>query len=495
MPELVLGIDIGTSATKAVLVAPGGEIVARAAHPHEVRMPRPGWVEQHASVWWDGVRRVTAELGRASEIAAVGVSGMGPCVLATDRALRPLRPAILYGVDTRAVDLIPAIEDELGGADEIARRCGSRLTSQAGGPKLRWLAEHEPRAERVATASSYAVARLTGEYVLDHHTASQYDPLYDLSANAWIDEWAAALAPDIELPPLAWPGDVVGQVTAHAAAETGLQPGTPVVAGTVDAWAEALSAGVTQPGELMLMYGSTMFLVAPTPAPRFDPRLWCTTGIDQGTYSVAGGMATSGSLTAWLRELTGGADYRDLLDEAAATPSGADGLVVLPYFLGERTPLFDPDARGVIAGLTLRHTRGHLYRAMLEATAYAVRHHLELLGGDLTRIVAVGGGAKTPLWPQIVSDVTGLPQDLPQKTIGAAYGTAMLAAGDRGTWVRIAQTVTPDPDHRSTYDEQYRIFRELYPATKAQAHALAELQSPKSQDAHQEEENPLASRS
>lgn len=488
MPDLVLGIDIGTSATKAVLAdAASGEIVARAAHPHAVSMPRPGWVEQDAEDWWAGIRAVTAEIGRGHEIAKVGVSGMGPCVLATDEELRPLRPAILYGVDTRAVDRIPAIEAELG-ADEIARRCGTRLTSQAGGPKLAWLAEHEPATRRVATTSSYAVARLTGEYVLDHHTASQYDPLYDLAANRWIDDWAARLAPGIELPSLAWPGDVVGEVTAHAAAETGLRAGTPVIAGTVDAWAEALSAGVTAPGELMLMYGSTMFLVAPTGAPRFDPRLWCTTGVDAGTYSVAGGMATSGSLTAWVRELSGGAPYEELLDEAAATPPGADGLVVLPYFLGERTPLFDPDARGVVAGLTLRHGRGHLYRAVLEATAYAVRHHLELLGGDLRRIVAVGGGARTPLWPQIVSDVTGLPQDLPAETIGAAYGTAMLAAGDRGDWVRVDARVEPRP--QPVYDEQYRIFRELYPATRAQAHALAALQTPTT-DAH-EEEDPLA---
>jgi xylulokinase len=492
VPDLVLGIDIGTSATKAVLTTRDGEIVGRASRAHAVDMPRPGWVEQDASAWWHGIRHVTSELGHGAEITAVGVSGMGPCVLPTDEALTPLAPAILYGVDTRAVDLIAQIEDELG-AGEIAKRCGTRLTSQAGGPKLRWLAEHQPDTRRVATASSYAVARLTGEYVLDHHTASQYDPLYDLRTNAWIEDWAAKLAPDIELPPLAWPGDVVGAVTAHAAAETGLNPGTPVIAGTVDAWAEALSAGVTEPGELMLMYGSTMFLVAPTREPRFDPRLWCTTGTHEGTYSVAGGMATSGSLTAWMQELTGGAAYEDLLDEAAATPPGADGLVVLPYFLGERTPLFDPDARGVIAGLTLRHTRGHLYRAVLEATAYAVRHHLEVLDEPIDRIVAVGGGARTPLWPQIVSDVTGLPQDLPHETVGAAYGTAMLAAGDRGTWARTAATVTPDDEHRRTYDEQYRIFRDLYPATKAQAHALAALQSPESHDALQEEENPLAS--
>jgi xylulokinase len=322
--------------------------------------------------------------------------------------------------------------------------------------------------------------------VLDHHTASQYDPLYDLAAHEWIAEWADELAPGLPLPRLAWPGEVVGVVTHRAAAETGLPAGTPVVAGTVDAWAEALSAGVREPGELMLMYGSTMFLVAYAGAPRFDTRLWCTTGALPGTHCLAGGMATSGSLTGWLRELAGGPPYELLLDEAGALPPGAEGLVLLPYFLGERTPLFDPRARGVVCGLTLRHGRGHLYRAALEATAYAVRHHLEVfaeLDALPHRTVAVGGGARGGLWPQIVSDVTGVEQEVPVETIGAAYGTALLAALGAGlapadaSWARADHVVAPRAEHAAAYVELYRIYRELYPATRPLAHALSDLQS------------------
>jgi xylulokinase len=196
------------------------------------------------------------------------------------------------------------------------------------------------------------VARLTGEYVLDHHTASQSDPLYDLAARDWCHDWAADVAPELPLPRLAWPGEVVGAVHGAASAETGLPVGTRVCAGTVDAWAEAFSVGVRRPGDLMLMYGSTMFLVQVLGDVRMDPALWTTAGVEPHSYALAAGMATAGSLTAWVQELTGGASFAELTAEAAATPPGADGVLVLPYFAGERTPIFDPRARGVVAGLS-----------------------------------------------------------------------------------------------------------------------------------------------
>ncbi|MEW6637622.1 MAG: FGGY-family carbohydrate kinase, partial [Actinomycetota bacterium] len=219
--------------------------------------------------------------------------------------------------------------------------------------------------------------------------------------------------------------------------------------------------------------------------PLHHPGLWGTTGILPGTHNLAAGMATSGALTGWLREISGGLPYERLTEEAAAVAPGSDGLVVLPYFTGERTPIFDPRARGLIGGLTLRHGRGHLYRAMLEATAYGVRHIFESMreaGGGGERLVAVGGGTKGGLWTQIVSDVTGRPQDLPEETIGAAYGDALLAAravglaGQNEDWSRISDTVEPDEANRRVYDELYGVYRELYPATREQMHRLAEMQ-------------------
>ncbi|MGH2800038.1 MAG: FGGY-family carbohydrate kinase, partial [Thermoleophilaceae bacterium] len=391
-------------------------------------------------------------------------------------------------IDTRATAEIDELNRRYG-AEAILARGGSPLTTQAVGPKLLWLRHNEPEvysnARRFLMASSFAVERLTGEYVLDHHSASQCDPLYDLHEGGWIVELAGEIAPGISLPRLLWPAEVAGEVTGAAADATGLPEGTPVAAGTVDAWAEAVSAGVREPGDTMLMYGSTMFIVEVLAEPRSHPKLWATNGVFAGAPTLAAGMATSGALTAWLRQIAGGLPYDELVREAGATPPGADGLVVLPYFAGERTPLFDPAARGVVCGLTLAHGRGHLYRALLEATAYGVRHNLEAMdaaGGALKRLVAVGGGTKGGLWTQIVSDVTGRPQELPRQTIGASYGDALLAGIAAGVvepeqdWSEIAETVVQGPTKGELYGHLYGVYRELYETTRPQAHALAELQ-------------------
>lgn len=491
MSELLLGIDIGTSSSKGVLVAATGEIIARAERPHELSLPRPGWAEHDAeTVWWADFQALCARLlpQASAPLAALCVSGIGPCLLAADEHGRPLRPAILYGIDTRATR---EIEEQTAryGAEQILRRCGSPLTSQAIGPKLAWLRRNEPevwqRTRYFLMASSFIVQRLTGEYVLDHHSASQCDPLYDLKERRWITGWAEEIAPGLALPRLLWPAEVAGMVTPEVAALTGLPAGTPVVAGTIDAWSEAMSAGVREPGDLMLMYGTTMFLVNVQRQVLAQPTLWSTAGILPGTYTLAAGMATSGALTGWFRQIVGGIPYETLVQEAAGVVAGADGLVVLPYFAGERTPLFDPQARGVICGLTLRHGRGHLYRALLEATAYGVRHILETIreaGGEMRRLVAVGGGTKGGLWTQIVSDVTGLPQELPRETIGACYGDAMLAALAAGlitpetAWNPISTIVEPHSAVSSLYGELYEMYRQLYPATRAQAHRLAAMQ-------------------
>jgi xylulokinase len=492
MGDLLLGIDIGTSSSKGVLVRPTGEVVARATRPHEMALPRPGWAEHDAeAVWWADFTALCAALlpQAASGIAAVCVSGIGPCLLPADAEGRPLRPAILYGIDTRATREIEELTAQYG-ADTILARCGSLLTSQAVGPKLAWLRRNEPdvwaRTRYFFMANSFVTYRLTGEYVLDQHSASQCDPLYDMQTNSWIPEWAAEIAPGLELPRLLWPAEIAGTVTAAAAQATGIPAGTPVATGTIDAWAEAASVGVREPGDLMLMYGTTLFLVEVVTQPRPHRALWSTAGIFAGTYSLAAGMATSGALTAWLQDIAGDLPYETLLREAAAVAPGSDGLVVLPYFAGERTPIFDPRARGVICGLTLSHGRGHLYRALLEATGYGLRHIFEAMrdaGGGGKRLVAVGGGTQGGLWTQIVSSVTGRDQVIPSETIGASYGDALLAAIAVGLaapdaeWNPPAAIVRPDPAAQEVYNRLYPIFRDLYPATREAAHALADMQT------------------
>jgi xylulokinase len=489
-PAAVLGIDIGTSSSKGVLVDLHGRVLHAGAREHTVRRPCPGWVEMDAAIWWDEFASLSRELleaGSTHDVAAVGISGMGPCVLLTDAENRPLRPAILYGVDTRATEQITRLNAELG-EQEVLRRGGSALSSQAAGAKVAWVADNEPelfeRARRLFMPSSWLVLQLTGQYVLDQHSASQCSPLYDTDAQQWYAPWAEQIAPRLELPPLRWPGDVAGTVTDAASALTGVPAGIPVVTGTIDAWAEAVSVGAQAIGDLMLMYGTTMFLVHTVPEKLTSPSLWGTVGALPGTRNLAGGMATSGAITSWLRELFGSPEFPQLLRLAEAAGPGANGLLMLPYFAGERTPIMDPQARGVLAGLTLSHGRGDLYRAALEATAFGVRQNIETMedaGGRIERVVAVGGGTQGGLWTQIVSDITGREQVIPTQTIGASYGGALLAAqvvadASAEMWNPAREVRRPQPELACAYEELYGLYQELYTSTRHVAHALAARQ-------------------
>jgi xylulokinase len=487
-PEVVLGFDVGTSASKGVLVTADGEVVRRAVREHAVSRPHPGHVEMDAEVWWRELVSITDELLAPGdvEVAAIGVSGMGPSVVPADAVGEAVRPAILYGVDSRATAQIRELEDALG-AEEIFERCSLALSSQAAGPKIMWaLEEHADSARRTRRffmPSSFLVHRLTGEYVLDHPSASQTAPFYDPRTRTWDQELAERFLPGVEMPTLRMPAERAGEVTEETAHRlTGVRPGTPVATGTIDAWAEAVSVGADSPGDLMVMYGTTMFLIATTSEPCRSRTLWASAGLTrEDTHALTGGTSTSGAITSWVRDLTGDADHATLIAEAERSGPGARGLLMLPYFAGERSPIMDPESRGVIAGLTLSHTRGDLYRAALEAAAFSVRHHLEEMaaaGVHPERVVAVGGGTQGGLWPQIVSDVTGLAQEIPRHTVGAAYGVARMAArlsglSEAADWNPRDHVVSPDPAADGAYDDLYASFRALYPATQDIVHDLA----------------------
>jgi xylulokinase len=485
------GIDIGTFESKGILVDGDGRVMASAARPHKMIVPQPGWAEHRPREdWWDDFNFISRKVLADSQIAAasvkaIGCSGIGPCMLPVDAEGEPLGNAILYGVDNRAAEEIVELTGRIG-LDVLLERCGNALTSQSVGPKVLWLKRHRPeiyrRTQKILNSTTYLVHKLTGAYVLDHYTAAGFSPFYAVDKRDWDGELSGGIA-DIELlPKLLWTSEIAGEVTKAAAAETGFAPGTPVIAGTVDAAAEALSVGVLEAGDMMVMYGSTIFIIALTDERVRDPRLWYAPWLFADRHACMSGLSTSGTLTHWFagefaRELAPGEAAVILAAEAEQSPPGAKGLIFLPYFSGERTPIHDPHARGCWFGFNLTHTRADAYRALLEGIANGTNHIIETYveAGQTPRTIsAVGGGTRNRVWIQATSDIARRSQVLRAKTIGASYGDAFLAAlamGDvaRRTileWNPVVGEITPRSANADVYGRQFTIYKDLYRNTK-----------------------------
>lgn len=488
--RLVIGIDFGTGSSKGVLARASGEVIATSTKPHRTSMPKPGFFEHDANeVWWADFEAIIADLLAEADgpIAAITTSGIGPCSVFCDANGEPLRPAILYGVDTRATKEVEELTASIG-TSALLDRCGNLLGSQAHGPKMLWTVRNEPevweKAKYFFMAQTYIAFKLTGAYVIDHQSVSMFEPMYSPKTQDWIPEWCELVAPGMALPELRYSNEIAGYITAEGAALSGLPEGIPVGVGGTDAYVEGLSVGVKDPGDVVLMYGSTMALSLIADHVMTSPELWSLTGLYRDSFTLIGALSASGALTSWLGDFTG-SDFGALSAEAVKAGPGSNGLIALPYFAGERTPISDPMARGVIAGLTLTSSRGDVYRALLEASAYGARHLLEAIRaaeGEDKRIVAVGGGTTGGLWTQIVSDVLGIEQVLPKLAIGASYGDALIsaqiigAADESTTWMEPAGHVSPDPANKQLYDDFYGRFRELYPATRDVAHFLSAFQ-------------------
>lgn len=497
--NLFLGIDIGTFESKGVLADAEGTVLATAARPHRMIVPQPGYAEHRAEEdWWGDFcalsRRLVADAGvDPSAIAAVAASAIGPCMLPVDEAGTPLMNGVLYNVDSRAKAEIAELTERIG-PDTILARCGNPLTAQAVGPKILWLRRHRPdlfaRTAAILTSTSYVVRKLTGRTVIDHYTASSFAPLYDVDRQGWAADLCAGIVEPALLPEPLWSTEIAGRVTAAAAAETGLAAGTPVTVGTIDAAAEAVSVGVSAPGEMMMMYGSSVFVIEVTAGRVADRRLFTAPWLFPGRHAAMASLATAGTLTHWIRDqlardLDPGAAMAALAAEAAASPPGARGLVFLPHFAGAQTPLYDPAARGAFLGLDLTHTRADLVRAVLEGIACAARSIVDTYaeaGAPPAAIRAVGGGTRNRVWLQATSDLLDRPQSLPQRTLGAAYGDAFLAAlsvgavgeGDIARWNPVDGSVDPRPETQAPYRRLYDAFRA---AAAAVGPVVAHLQS------------------
>jgi xylulokinase len=496
-PRYLLGVDIGTYSSKGALVEETGNVVATRAVEHPLEIPRPGWAEHDAeTTWWNDFLEITRSLLHTSgisprQIAGIGISAISPAVLPVDQEGRPLRKAILYGIDTRATREVNELQQAID-SDPVYCQSGVRLSSQSALPKVLWIRRNEPdiwaKTNLVLNGTGFLLRRLTGEATLDVYNAVTFAPFVDYERCCWKAASEEHVAPEEKLPRLTWTCDIAGRITAEAARLTGLAEGTPIITGTADAAAEAISAGLAAVGDMMVMYGSSIFFILRTERLHATPSFWGAHFLEKGTYVLTGGMSTSGSLTKWFRdqfapceveaEKAGGENaYAALAQLAASSSAGANGIVVLPYFSGERTPILNPDAKGVIFGLGLSHTRADVYRAVLESIGFGIRHNIEQMkkeGADPLRILAVGGGTQNPVLMQIVSDIVGIEQHIPEQQIGACYGDAFLAGVGVGLfsavpetarWVKSKQVVAPDLSAHREYEGYYHIYRELYATT------------------------------
>lgn len=507
--KYLLGVDIGTYSSKGVLVDLHGEIIASYTVPHSMEMPEPGFFEHDSEeVWWGDFVAIVKELLRQSGvdpklIASIGASAIGSCVLPVDKEGKPLRKGILYGIDTRANNEIGALERNIG-RDNIYAKCGSHLSSQASGPKILWIRNNEfevfKNTRWFLTSQAFVVLKLTGVASIDIYTAAGYAPLFDIHNYCWIDEHAEFITSSEKLPKALWSCEVVGNVTPEAAEETGLNEGTPVITGTTDAAAEAIGAGVAGFGEMMLMFGSSTFFIMKTEDLMQTDQFWSSPFLEADSYAFTGGMSTSGSLTTWFRdnfshfemkpeESDGESRYSSLARMAAESPAGSNGLVVLPYFEGERTPIHDHKAKGVVFGLGLKHTPGDLYRAILEGVGYGIRHNLDIMKENNVvpeSIIAVGGGTKNREWLQLVADIADIRMTVPSQQIGACYGDAFMAGVGVGLFNNLSEIrhwltekifILPDKENHDTYDFNYRLYRKLYTTNKDLMHELYDFQN------------------
>jgi xylulokinase len=484
---LVLGLDVSTTATKAVLVDEGGAVAGIGSAEYETRIPRPLWSEQDPALWWDGAvvaigRALTAAGAPGEAVAAVGLTGQMHGAVLLDAADRPLRPAILWN-DQRTAAECDEIRQRVG-AQRLIEVTGNDALTGFTAPKLLWVRNNEPKTWRrvahVLLPKDFVRLQLTGEHAVDKADGAG-TLLFDLAARDWSGEVLAALEIDPALVPSTFEGpDITGTLSASAASATGLRAGTPVVAGAGDQAGNAVGVGAISPGIVALSLGTSGVLFAATDRPIVEARgrVHAFCHAVPGRWHLMSVMLSAAGSLRWYRDtLAPGVEFADLVAEAADVPPGSDGLWFLPYLTGERSPHPDPRARGAFVGLTIGHQRRHLTRAVLEGVAFGLRDGLDLMTEagvpPPSAIRGSGGGLASMLWRQILADVLGTSIVGVGTTEGAAYGAALLAmpAGGLATSlpeaversVKVAPLADPGPATEQ-YAERHALYRELYPA-------------------------------
>ncbi len=491
-----LGIDVSTTATKALLVDERGAVKGAAMSPHTLQTPKPLWSEQDPREWWGAasasIRQVMHTAGITGEqVAALGLTGQMHGLVLLDEAGGILRPAILWN-DGRTQAQCDEIHRRVG-RERFIRISGNVALAGFTAPKILWVQENEPevyaRARHVLLPKDYIRFCLTGEYAMDKADGAG-TVLFDLKKRDWSADLLRKLGIDPGWMPPTFEGpQVTGRVSPPAAAATGLRAGTPVVAGGGDQAAQAVGVGAVTPEIVALTVGTSGVVFASTPSALIEPegRLHAFCHAVPGMWHFMGVMLSAAGSLQWYRDtMAPGMSFDELLLEAASVPAGCEGLQFLPYLSGERTPHPDPLARGAWIGLTIRHGRGHLTRAVLEGVAYGLKDSFTLIRraglGEIRQVRGSGGGMKGGLWREILASVLEAELVSVNTTEGAAYGAALLAGVGAGAWpdaaaacqtvIKVTGSTLPNPDLRGVYLEGYQIYQELYPALRHSFHAM-----------------------
>ena len=486
-----LGIDTSTTSSKALLIDELGNVIAVASNLHTLQTPRPLWSEQNPLEWWDAVsasiKSVLEKAGIGGEgVGAVGLTGQMHGLVLLDESGKVLRPAILWN-DQRTQSQCDKIH-QLVGKERFIRITGNVALTGFTAPKILWVKENEPdvyaKAKHVLLPKDYIRYKLTGEYAMDK-AGGAGTVLFDLKLRDWSDEVLAALEiPRAWMPETFEGTEFTGFVSEEAASLTGLKTGTPVAAGGGDQAAGAVGVGAVESGIVGLTVGTSGVVFATTPSALTEPegRLHAFCHAVPGLWHFMGVMLSAAGSLQWYRDsLAADMGFDDLLAEAEAVPVGSEGLQFLPYLSGERTPHPDPLARGAFIGLTLRHSRAHMTRAVLEGVAFGLKDSFTLIQkaglGEITQVRASGGGTKGTLWRQILASVLEAELVTVNTTEGAAYGAALLAGVGAGAWtdissackacVKITGSTQPDPSQVDVYRQAYPLFQDLYPALKS----------------------------
>jgi xylulokinase len=481
-----LGIDVGTSSIKVVAVDPTGKLLAVASSPMSVDVQRPGWSEQNPEDWWAGtcsaIRQALSEID-SPEVLAVGLSGQMHSLVSLDTSLNAVRPAILWN-DVRSSAEAAYVRETVGN-ESLRRLAGNPSLEGFTVTKLLWMRNHEPqlyeKISHMLLAKDYVRFRLTGELATDPSDASA-TLLFDIVNSRWSDEMCSMLDIDPRLlPTIVESAEIAATVTSVAASKTGLSAGVPVVGGGADNACAAVGAGVVSSGEALFSVGTSGTVVVPISQPSTDPgmRIHSMRHAVPDTWYLMGVVMSAGAALDWWRRSSGQASFDALVSEAAEVEAGSGGVTFLPYLTGERTPHADANARGVFFGMHGGTERAHMTRAVMEGVSFALRDSMELmneLGVNPSEAVAVGGGASSSMWLQMLSDVVDLPLRTVGPSEGAPLGSAMLASVGSGAfggvveagkaWLTGVESVGPRDSLRGAYDDSYGRYRALYPVLR-----------------------------